>query len=172
MKKLFTLTIALLLVLALSACGEKASSSQAASVGPALPAPTTAPAPTAIPTPTPMPYSEEDILSIFKEKMGDDLTVVDCVLADGTRDLIGVVMYLDPEDGDTQLAFVCQDGEESLCAPIGLELPPADDPALEYTSDGTVIFQLKKGKTTIGYSVRFDRNADGISFEAADLSHK
>ena len=61
-------------------------------------------------------------------------TVLDCVaVPDGGEELVGVVLYTEPEHTDVRLAFLSADG---TFQPLGIEVTPASPSGLAYLGEG------------------------------------
>lgn len=86
-------------------------------------------------------WTEQEILSLFEAKTKPNWTVIDCVRApDFAFDRIGVVLFVDNDNGHYHLAFLDADGYYALCGTHGQLSVPAE---LEYCGNGIVTFKVK-----------------------------
>lgn len=66
--------------------------------------------------------------------------MLDCVaVPDGGEELVGVVLYAEPEHTDVRLAFLSADG---TFQPMGIEATPASPSGLAYLGNGEGRFRL------------------------------
>ena len=86
-------------------------------------------------------WSEQEILSLFEAKAESNWTIIDCVkVSDLAFDRIGVVLFVDNDNGHTLLAFMNKDGYYALCGTYAQLSVPAE---LEYCGNGVVTFKVK-----------------------------
>ena len=136
MTRLTFITLIILLTATLSACGDKGDAPDTPN--------------NSIPDeiiyatqeePSRKEWTEQEILSLFESKAKSNWTVIDCVRApDFAFDCIGVVLFVDNDNGHTLLAFMDADGYYALCGTHGQLSVPAE---LEYCGNGIVTFKVK-----------------------------
>lgn len=80
-------------------------------------------------------WTDEAVAELFlSQEENERRTVLDCVsVPDGGEELVGVVLYAEPEHTDVRLAFLSADG---TFQPMGLEATPADPSGLAYLGEG------------------------------------
>lgn len=80
-------------------------------------------------------WTDEAVAELFlAQEQNQRRTVLDCVaVPDGGEELVGVVLYAEPEHTDVRLAFLSSDG---TFQPMGLEATPADPSGLTYLGEG------------------------------------
>ena len=80
-------------------------------------------------------WTDEAVAELFlAQKQNERRTVLDCAaVPDGGEELVGVVLYAEPEHTDVRLAFLSADG---TFQPMGLEATPADPSGLTYLGEG------------------------------------
>lgn len=80
-------------------------------------------------------WTDEAVAELFlSQEENERRTVLDCVaVPDGGEELVGVVLYAEPEHTDVRLAFLSADG---TFQPMGLEATPADPSGLSYLGEG------------------------------------
>ena len=134
MKMLLSLVCCLLAALlagCVPASGAPASASLADSTGPAS---VSQPAGEAAASEAPE-WTDEAVAELFlAQEQNERRTVLDCAaVPDGGEELVGVVLYAEPEHTDVRLAFLSSDG---TFQPMGLEATPADPSGLAYLGEG------------------------------------
>ena len=105
-------------------------------------------------------WSEQEILSLFHTKAESNWNVIDCVrVSDVAFERIGVILFVDNDNGHTLLAFMDANGYYSM---VGIDAQISFPTKLEYRGNGIVTLQLKtkdnleyEGKIT--YSQSEDR---------------
>ena len=80
-------------------------------------------------------WTDEAVAELFlAQEQNQRRTVLDCAaVPDGGEELVGVVLYAEPEHTDVRLAFLSADG---TFQPEGLEATPADPSGLAYLGEG------------------------------------
>lgn len=80
-------------------------------------------------------WTDEAVAELFlAQEQNQRRTVLDCAaVPDGGKELVGVVLYAEPEHTDVRLAFLSSDG---TFQPMGLEATPADPSGLAYLGEG------------------------------------
>lgn len=80
-------------------------------------------------------WTDEAVAELFlAQEPNARRTVLSCVaVPDGGEELVGVVLYAEPEHTDVRLAFLSADG---TFQPMGLEATPADPSGLAYLGEG------------------------------------
>lgn len=80
-------------------------------------------------------WTDEAVAELFlAQEQNERRTVLDCAaVPDGGEELVGVVLYAEPEHTDVRLAFLSSDG---TFQPMGLEATPADPSGLAYLGEG------------------------------------
>ena len=80
-------------------------------------------------------WTDEAVAELFlAQEQNQRRTVLDCAaVPDGGEELVGVVLYAEPEHTDVRLAFLSADG---TFQPMGLEATPADPSGLAYLGEG------------------------------------
>lgn len=77
----------------------------------------------------------------YRMNRNGELEYIDCVLvADKASDRVGAVLFRDPDEETTNVAFYDEDGFANQC---GVYAKPAPDSDFEYLGDGKVTFQLE-----------------------------
>lgn len=142
MPKLRVFCLIFVVVLMMSACGRQAnipgegetSSSSTESV-PESSGLFTEPVPEKV-------WTEQEIASMFyRTNREGKLEYIDCVLvSDKASDRVGAVLFRDPDEETTNVAFYDEDGFANQC---GVYAKPAPDSDFEYLGDGKVTFQLE-----------------------------
>lgn len=87
-------------------------------------------------------WTEQEIASMFyRTNREGKLEYIDCVLvSDKASDRVGAVLFRDPDEETTNVAFYDEDGFANQC---GVYAKPAHDSDFEYLGDGKVTFQLE-----------------------------
>lgn len=82
-------------------------------------------------------WTDEAVETLFlSQEQNARRTVLSCAAApDGGEELVGVVLYAEPEHTDVRLAFLSADG---TFQPLGIEAAPADPSGLAYLGEGKV----------------------------------
>ena len=80
-------------------------------------------------------WTDEAVMELFlAQEQNARRTVLDCVaVPDGGEELVGVVLYAEPEHTDVRLAFLSADG---TFQPMGIEATPASPSGLAYLGEG------------------------------------
>ncbi|WP_337574775.1 hypothetical protein [Fournierella sp.] len=80
-------------------------------------------------------WTDEAVAELFlAQEQNQRRTVLDCAaVPDGGEELVGVVLYAEPEHTDVRLAFLSSNG---TFQPMGLEATPADPSGLTYLGEG------------------------------------
>lgn len=86
-------------------------------------------------------WTDEAVAELFlSQEENERRTVLDCVaVPDGGEELVGVVLYAEPEHTDVRLAFLSADG---TFQPLGIEATPASPSGLTYLGNGEGRFRL------------------------------
>lgn len=86
-------------------------------------------------------WTDEAVAELFlSQEENERRTVLDCVsVPDGGEELVGVVLYAEPEHTDVRLAFLSADG---TFQPLGIEATPANPSGLTYLGNGEGRFRL------------------------------
>lgn len=86
-------------------------------------------------------WIDEAVMELFlAQEQNARRTVLDCVaVPDGGEELVGVVLYAEPEHTDVRLAFLSADG---TFQPLGIEATPASPSGLTYLGNGEGRFRL------------------------------
>ena len=86
-------------------------------------------------------WTDEAVMELFlAQEQNARRTVLDCVaVPDGGEELVGVVLYAEPEHTDVRLAFLSADG---TFQPLGIEATPASPSGLTYLGNGEGRFRL------------------------------
>lgn len=112
----------------------------------------------------PQEWTDEAVAELFlAQEQNARRTLLSCVAApDGGEELVGVVLYAEPEHTDVRLAFLAADG---TFQPVGIEAPPANPSGLAYLGEGKVRLDLLNGDgTTAGQVVTFTREGNQVHF--------
>lgn len=134
MKMLLSLVCCLLAML-LAGCAP-ASSAPASTSLPDSGSPASVSQPAGEPAASEAPeWTDEAVAELFlAQEQNERRTVLDCAaVPDGGEELVGVVLYAEPEHTDVRLAFLSSDG---TFQPMGLEATPADPSGLAYLGEG------------------------------------
>lgn len=134
MKMLLTLTCCLLAAL-LAGCAPASSAPASTSLTDSS-SPASVSQPAGEPAASEAPeWTDEAVAELFlAQKQNQRRTVLDCAaVPDGGEELVGVVLYAEPEHTDVRLAFLSSDG---TFQPMGLEATPADPSGLAYLGEG------------------------------------
>ncbi len=134
MKMLLSLVCCLLAAL-LAGCAP-ASSAPASTSLPDSGSPASVSQPAGEPAASEVPeWTDEAVAELFlAQEQNQRRTVLDCAaVPDGGEELVGVVLYAEPEHTDVRLAFLSSDG---TFQPMGLEATPADPSGLAYLGEG------------------------------------
>ena len=134
MKMLLSLVCCLLAAL-LAGCAP-ASSAPASTSLPDSGSPASVSQPAGEPAASEAPeWTDEAVAELFlAQEQNQRRTVLDCAaVPDGGEELVGVVLYAEPEHTDVRLAFLSADG---TFQPMGLEATPADPSGLTYLGEG------------------------------------
>ena len=105
-------------------------------------------------------WTDEAVMELFlAQEQNARRTVLDCVaVPDGGEELVGVVLYAEPEHTDVRLAFLSADG---TFQPMGLEATPADPSGLAYLGEGRFRLDiLDENSQPSGQIITFRR--DGV----------
>lgn len=80
-------------------------------------------------------WTDQAVAELFlSQEQNERRTVLSCAaVPDGGEELVGVVLYAEPEHTDVRLAFLASDG---TFQPMGLEATPADPSGLAYLGEG------------------------------------
>lgn len=86
-------------------------------------------------------WTDEAVAELFlAQEQNARRTVLSCVaVPDGGEELVGVVLYAEPEHTDVRLAFLSADG---TFQPMGIEATPASPSGLTYLGNGEGRFRL------------------------------
>lgn len=86
-------------------------------------------------------WTDQAVMELFlAQEQNARRTVLDCVaVPDGGEELVGVVLYAEPEHTDVRLAFLSADG---TFQPMGIEATPASPSGLTYLGNGEGRFRL------------------------------
>lgn len=86
-------------------------------------------------------WTDEAVAELFlSQEENERRTVLDCAaVPDGGEELVGVVLYAEPEHTDVRLAFLSADG---TFQPMGIEATPASPSGLTYLGNGEGRFRL------------------------------
>lgn len=165
---LFCCLAAALLAGCAPASGAPASASPADSTGPAsVSQPADESAAVSEPTASEAPeWTDEAVAELFlAQEQNERRTVLACAaVPDGGEELVGVVLYAEPEHTDVRLAFLSADG---TFQPLGIEATPASPSGLTYLGNGEGIFRLdildENGQPS-GQIITFRRDGVEIHF--------
>ena len=158
--KIFCLIFAVALMI--SACGRQASMPRERETS--SPSMETVPESSCLFT-EPVPekvWTEQEIASMFyRMNQEGKLEYIDCVLvSDKASDRVGAVLFWNPDEETTNVAFYDEDGFANRC---GVYAKPAPDSDFEYLGDGKVTFQLETEDGVIY------RHALTISVDGSDV---
>lgn len=136
MKRMIYISLMILLTIMLSACGDKSYAVDASN--------SSVPRDIVDATqedPSSKEWSEQDILALFEPKAESNWTVIDCARTlDFAFDRIGVILFVDNDNGYARLAFMNADGSYAL---VGIDAQPSVPTDLEYCENGIVTLQVK-----------------------------
>ena len=157
-----------LVVLMMSACGhqanitsEKESSSPSMETVPESSGLFTEPVPEKV-------WTEQEISSMFyRMNREGKLEYIDSVLvSDKASDRVGAVLFWDPDEETTNVAFYDEEGFASQC---GVYAKPAPDPDFEYLGDGKVTFQLEtEGGVVYRHALTISVDGSDVFFVSED----
>lgn len=133
MKMLLTLVCCLLAALLAGCAPGAASSTSLPDSG--SPASVSQPAGEAASASESTEWTDEAVAELFlAQEQNERRTVLSCVaVPDGGEELVGVVLYAEPEHTDVRLAFLSADG---TFQPMGIETTPANPSGLAYLGEG------------------------------------
>lgn len=140
MKILLSLACCLLAAL-LAGCAPASSASASTSL-PDSGSPASVSQPAGEPAASEAPeWTDEAVAELFlAQEQNERRTVLDCAaVPDGGEELVGVVLYAEPEHTDVRLAFLSADG---TFQPLGIEATPANPSGLTYLGNGEGRFRL------------------------------
>lgn len=135
MKMLLALTCCLLAAL-LAGCAPASSASASTSLPDSgSPASVSQPVGEAASASEAPEWTDQAVAELFlSQEQNERRTVLSCAaVPDGGEELVGVVLYAEPEHTDVRLAFLASDG---TFQPMGLEATPADPSGLAYLGEG------------------------------------
>ena len=141
MKKIILPLICCLAAVLLAGCGPASGAPASASLpGFGSPASLSQPAGESAASEAPE-WTDEAVMELFlAQEQNARRTVLDCVaVPDGGEELMGVVLYAEPEHTDVRLAFLSADG---TFQPMGIEATPASPSGLTYLGNGEGRFRL------------------------------
>lgn len=141
MKKLVLPFACCLAAVLLAGCGPASSAPSSTSLpGSSSPASVSQPAGESAASEAPE-WTDEAVTELFlAQEQNARRTVLDCVaVPDGGEELVGVVLYAEPEHTDVRLAFLSADG---TFQPMGIEATPASPSGLTYLGNGEGRFRL------------------------------
>lgn len=141
MKKLVLPFVCCLAAVLLAGCGPASSAPSSTSLpGSGSPASVSQPAGESAASEAPE-WTDEAVMELFlAQEQNARRTVLDCVaVPDGGEELVGVVLYAEPEHTDVRLAFLSAD---STFQPMGIEATPASPSGLTYLGNGEGRFRL------------------------------
>ena len=142
MKKLVLPLACCLLAALLAGCAPASSASASTSLPDSgSPASVSQPAGEAANASESTEWTDEAVAELFlSQEENARRTVLDCVaVPDGGEELVGVVLYAEPEHTDVRLAFLSADG---TFQPMGIEATPASPSGLTYLGNGEGRFRL------------------------------
>lgn len=142
MKKLVLPLACCLAAVLLAGCAPASSASASASLpGSGSPASLSQPAGEAANASESTEWTDEAVMELFlAQEQNARRTVLDCAaVPDGGEELVGVVLYAEPEHTDVRLAFLSADG---TFQPMGIEATPASPSGLTYLGNGEGRFRL------------------------------
>ena len=141
MKKIVLPLACCLAAVLLAGCGPASSAPSSTSLpGSGSPASVSQPAGESAASEAPE-WTDEAVMELFlAQEQNARRTVLDCVaVPDGGEELVGVVLYAEPEHTDVRLAFLSADG---TFQPMGIEATPASPSGLTYLGNGEGRFRL------------------------------
>ena len=105
------------------------------------PASVSAPASEAASTSEAPEWTDQAVAELFlSQEQNERRAVLACAaVPDGGEELVGVVLYAEPEHTDVRLAFLSADG---TFQPLGIEATPANPSGLTYLGNGEGRFRL------------------------------
>lgn len=109
-------------------------------------------------------WTDKAVAELFlAQEQNERRTVLDCAaVPDGGEELVGVVLYAEPEHTDVRLAFLSADG---TFQPVGIEATPADPSGLAYLGEGKVRLDiLDENGQPSGQIITFRRDGVEIHF--------
>lgn len=132
--KMLLLLVCCLLAALLAGCAPVAASSTSLPDS-GSPASVSAPASEAASTSEAPEWTDQAVAELFlSQEQNERRAVLACAaVPDGGEELVGVVLYAEPEHTDVRLAFLASDG---TFQPMGLEATPADPSGLAYLGEG------------------------------------
>ena len=142
MKKLVLPFVCCLAAVLLAGCAPASGAPASASLpGSGSPASFSQPAGEAANASESTEWTDEAVMELFlAQEQNARRTVLDCVaVPDGGEELVGVVLYAEPEHTDVRLAFLSADG---AFQPLGIEATPASPSGLAYLGNGEGRFRL------------------------------
>lgn len=113
-------------------------------------------------------WTEQEISSMFyRMNRNGKLEYIDCVLvSDKASDRVGAVLFWDPDEETTNVAFYDKDGFANRC---GVYAKPAPDPDFEYLGDGKVTFQLEtEGGVVYHHALTISVDGSDVFFVSED----
>ena len=141
MKKLVLPLACCLAAVLLAGCGPASGAPASASLpGSGSPASFSQPAGESAASEAPE-WTDEAVMELFlAQEQNARRTVLSCVaVPDGSEELVGVVLYAEPEHTDVRLAFLSADG---TFQPMGIEATPASLSGLTCLGNGEGRFRL------------------------------
>lgn len=136
MKKLVLPFVCCLAAVLLAGCAPASGAPASASLpGSSSPASVSQPAGEAANASESTEWTDEAVAELFlSQEENERRTVLDCAaVPDGGEELVGVVLYAEPEHTDVRLAFLSADG---TFQPLGIEATPASPSGLAYLGEG------------------------------------
>lgn len=109
-------------------------------------------------------WTAEAVAELFlSQEENERRTVLDCAaVPDGGEELVGVVLYAEPEHTDVRLAFLSSDG---TFQPLGIEATPASPSGLAYLGEGKFRLDiLDENGQPSGQVITFRRDGGKIHF--------
>lgn len=113
-------------------------------------------------------WTEQEIASMFyRTNREGRLEYIDCVLvSDKASDRVGAVLFRDPGEETTNVAFYDEDGFANQC---GVYAKLAPDPDFEYLGDGKVTFQLEtEGGVIYRHALTISVDGSDVFFVSED----
>ena len=109
-----------------------------------------------------------EIASMFyRTNREGKLEYIDCVLvADKASDRVGAVLFWNPDEETTNVAFYDEDGFANRC---GVYAKPAPNSVFEYLGDGKVTFQLEtEGGVIYRHALTISVDGSDVFFVSED----
>ena len=103
---------------------------------------------------------------VLSHEPGRKIRIHRLLVSDKASDRVGAVLFWDPDEETTNVAFYDEDGFASQC---GVYAKPASDPDFEYLGDGKVTFQLEtEGGVVYRHALTISVDGSDVFFVSED----